>query len=415
MNWGRVVAVADLARGRTDAFTDGDWIETEHITTSGNRLLQTGNIGIGRLRNEGTRRYISDPSFAQLRCTEVRPGDILICRLADPAGRACVVPDIGERRMLTSVDVVIFRPDAGDADRRFLVALFSTPHWFQTVSDRSGGTTRTRIARSELGRIEIRLPSRAEQTRIADVLGDADHLIEDLERLIIKKEAIKQGLMQELLTGRTRLPGFDAEWNTRPLRDVVLAIQDGTHFSPAPGGTDRKYITSRNIGRGHMRLDVVQTISETEHRRIYRSCPVKPGDLLLTKDGANTGNAAINRFEEEISLLSSVAFIRADPQLATEQFLLQCLLSEDGRKQIGDAMAGNAITRLTLAKIKLLRVPVPPLNEQHAISNVLRDLDSQVAAIRALLTKACEVKQGLMQQLLTGRTRLRAPTKELTP
>jgi type I restriction enzyme S subunit len=189
------VTLIELANGKRDYFNDGDWIESPHITTAGNRLLQTGNIGVGQLIAGGKRRYVSDDSFTRLRCKEVVPGDILICRLAEPAGRACLVPDIGERRMLTAVDVTIFRPDEAKVDRRYIVAALSTPAWLEEVSDRSGGSTRTRIPRSELGRISISLPSRTEQSQIADVISDADSEIAALDARLTLAKAIKQGMM----------------------------------------------------------------------------------------------------------------------------------------------------------------------------------------------------------------------------
>jgi type I restriction enzyme S subunit len=195
------------------------------------------------------------------------------------------------------------------------------------------------------------------------------------------------------------------DWSRRALRDVAVKIQDGTHFSPALGGTDYKYITSRNIGPGYLKLDSVSTISDEEHRKIYRRCDVHFGDLLLTKDGANTGNAALSPFYEEVSLLSSIAFIRADQRHAVERYLLQYLLSEPGRKSIADAMSGNAITRLTLDKINILVVPLPPIAEQHAIATALTDADDQITTLERLTVKREAIKQG-MQQLLTGSTRL---------
>jgi type I restriction enzyme, S subunit len=107
--------------------------------------------------------------------------------------------------MLTAVDVTIFRPDEAKVDRRYIVAALSTPAWLEEVSDRSGGSTRTRIPRSELGRISISLPSRTEQSQIADVISDADSEIAALDARLTLAKAIKQGMMQELLTGRTRL------------------------------------------------------------------------------------------------------------------------------------------------------------------------------------------------------------------
>ena len=148
----------ELAERKKELFDDGDWIESEHITTQGIRLIQTGNIGVGRFTEKDTKKYIYEKSFTSLRCKQLRQGDLLVCRLADPAGRACVLPDIGEERIVTSVDVTIFRPPSEMADRVFLSNVFSTPEWFRAVSDRSGGTTHKRISRSALGRIPVPLP-----------------------------------------------------------------------------------------------------------------------------------------------------------------------------------------------------------------------------------------------------------------
>lgn len=195
----------DLAERKKELFDDGDWIESEHITAEGIRLIQTGNIGIGRFQEKDAKKYIYEKSFESLRCKPLQEGDLLVCRLADPAGRACVLPDIGEERVVTSVDVTIFRPPIETVDRRFLSQVFSTADWFRTVSDRSGGTTHKRISRGALGRISIQLPPPPEQTAIAAVLSDMDTELESLEGKLDKARQVKQGMMQQLLTGKVRL------------------------------------------------------------------------------------------------------------------------------------------------------------------------------------------------------------------
>jgi type I restriction enzyme S subunit len=200
-----VKTLFDLAARKKELFDDGDWIESEHITTEGIRLIQTGNIGIGSFVEKGDKKYINEPSFTSLRCKELKQGDLLVCRLADPAGRACVLGDIGEERIVTSVDVTIFRPPSNLADRVFLSQVFSTSDWFRSVSDRSGGTTHKRISRGALGRLSINLPPLPEQTAIATVLSEMDVELVALEQRREKTRALKQGMMQELLTGRTRL------------------------------------------------------------------------------------------------------------------------------------------------------------------------------------------------------------------
>jgi type I restriction enzyme S subunit len=194
-----------LADDKKELFDDGDWIEAEHITDSGIRIIQTGNIGIGCFVEKENKKYIFEKSFYKLKCKLLVEGDLLICRLAEPAGRACVLPNIGESRIVTSVDVTIFRPRIEIANRVFLANLFSTSQWFTKVIERVGGTTHKRISRSALGKISISLPKIEEQSRIAQILSDMDNEIREFEIKIEKYKMLRQGMMQSLLTGKIRL------------------------------------------------------------------------------------------------------------------------------------------------------------------------------------------------------------------
>jgi len=165
----------------------------------------------------------------------------------------------------------------------------------------------------------------------------------------------------------------------------------------------------------NIRYGIVDWIDAAQHKSIYKRCDVKYGDLLLTKDGANTGNAALNNLDEEFSLLSSVAFLRLDSKRAVAGYFLQQILSTFGQRQIKEAMSGNAITRLILEKIKKLRFPVPSFPEQTAIAKVLSDTDSLISSLDELIAKKRDIKQATMQQLLTGRTRLPGFSGELMP
>jgi type I restriction enzyme S subunit len=199
--------IFQLADNKKEFFDDGDWIEAQHITDEGIRLIQTGNIGIGSFVEKESKKYIYNDSFVRLACKELKKGDLLICRLAEPAGRACVFPEINEEKVITSVDVTIFRPRCEIANRYFLVNVFSTKHWFKLISEMCGGTTHKRISRGALGKIKIILPSLQEQTAIANILSDMDAEISQLEGRRAKMGELKQGMMQELLTGRIRLTG----------------------------------------------------------------------------------------------------------------------------------------------------------------------------------------------------------------
>jgi type I restriction enzyme S subunit len=197
------------------------------------------------------------------------------------------------------------------------------------------------------------------------------------------------------------------DWEVTSAANACERIQDGTHFSPRLGGNDYLYVTSKNIRFGYLDLSTASRISTAEHQSIYRRCDVRNGDLLLTKDGANTGNAALNTLDEEFSLLSSVAFLRFQPREHCAAYFLQQILTSHGQRMIQDAMAGNAITRLTLQKIRRLIFPVPSTKaEQEAIAEALSDADVLIESLEQLLGKKRHIKQGAMQELLTGKKRL---------
>lgn len=195
------------------------------------------------------------------------------------------------------------------------------------------------------------------------------------------------------------------DWESTTLADVCLKIQDGTHFSPKTKTGPRMYITSRNVRMGRLDLSDVGRISEDEHRDIYRRADVRYGDILLTKDGAMAGNVAINTLQNEFSLLSSVAFLRADPSRASAQWLFQFLASENGQQQIRNQISGQAITRLTLEKIRALSIALPPLSEQEKIAEVLSAADQATEKSSASIIEMRRMKEGLIQNLLVQRAR----------
>ena len=169
------------------------------------------------------------------------------------------------------------------------------------------------------------------------------------------------------------------------LADVCLKIQDGTHFSPkvqyADAGPGRfKYITSKNIRPWGLDLSDITYVSEQTHREIYGRCDPQFGDILLTKDGVNTGTVAINPLNEEFSLLSSVAILRPRRGILDSRFLRYFIESPQGSRNIVGKMSGTAIRRIILKRIKEATIPVPSLDEQQRI---VADLEKQFTRLEA--------------------------------
>ena len=160
-----------------EKFTDGDWIEAKDQSDSGVRLIQTGNIGVTEyLDKPSNKKWVSEKTFERLRCEEVLPGDILISRLPEPAGRACIMPYLGTK-MITAVDCTIVRTSEKYSSK-YLVQFLSTQDYFNEVNTALAGGTRQRISRSNLALFGVPMPpSFEEQQAIGDFFSQFDNLI----------------------------------------------------------------------------------------------------------------------------------------------------------------------------------------------------------------------------------------------
>lgn len=181
-------------------------------------------------------------------------------------------------------------------------------------------------------------------------------------------------------------------WETKRLSDVCSAIQDGAHQSPqrqyqTPGEGRFLYITSKNIRTNFIDLTDVTYVERDFHDQIYPRCRPSLGDVLLTKDGASTGNVALNTIDEPFSLLSSVCLIKTDPCVLDPAFLCYYLQSPLGLAGIVGGMTGAAIKRIILRDIKGARVPLPPLPEQRRTVGILDRAFAEIATAKARAEK----------------------------
>ncbi len=204
----------------------------------------------------------------------------------------------------------------------------------------------------------------------------------------------------------TKVGWIPEDWICSTYGQVFITIMDGTHYSPKTTTGPKKYITSRNIRRGELDLADCSYISIEEHKEIYRKCPVREGQVLLTKDGANAGNACLNPLQEEFSLLSSVAVLDADSNILSNRYAIQWILSPRGQHGLVSTITGQAITRFTLETIASVLIPLPLLPEQEAIAGVLECWDKAIQGYERKIEKKRNIKKGLMQRLLSGKQRL---------
>ncbi|MCO5303570.1 MAG: restriction endonuclease subunit S, partial [Phycicoccus sp.] len=254
------------------------------------------------------------------------------------------------------------------------------------------------------------VPPVAEQERIAEALADADDLIAVLERHLAKKQAIKNGIMQQLLTGQTRLPGFGGEW-----RQLAVASRSVMKARIGWQGlkTDeyRENGTHRLVG-GTEFIDGRIDWNETPFVDKWRYdqdvfIQVRPGDVLLTKDGSIGKTAYVDSLPGPATLNSGVFVIRPIGDAYDPRFLFFMLRSRAFEEFLARLSAGSTISHLYQRDLVTLELSVPPtIEEQRAIAEALADAEAEIEALRERLTKARAIKAGMMQQLLTGRIRL---------
>ena len=264
------------------------------------------------------------------------------------------------------------------------------------------------LNRNNLVNIPICLPPLAAQRAIAGVLGDVDALIGALDRLIAKKRDLKQAAMQQLLTGQTRLPGFDrsrgslrqssigtipSDWDVKPLRDGVQLLS-GHHVLA-------QYCNTKRIGFPYITGPSDFPKGQIQHTK-YTERPTticRAGDILVTVKGSGSGTTVLADAEYCISRqLMAIRLLEWDVNF------VHASLTQD--ESVFGAGAAGLIPGLSRADILDKEIAVPSLPEQTAIASVLSDMDSELSALARRRDKTHLLKQGMMQELLTGRIRL---------
>jgi type I restriction enzyme S subunit len=261
------------------------------------------------------------------------------------------------------------------------------------------------ISKSSLGELPVALPSLTEQRAIAAALGEVDALLAGLVRLIAKKRDLKQAAMQQLLTGQTRLPGFQGEWDTRLLPDLADIRSGGTPSTndPAAWDGDIAWCTPTDITALAGRKYLTSTARQiTAHGLKQSSAEVIPAGSVVMTSRATIGECAINT----IPMTTNQGFKNFVPFETVDAEFLYYLLTTQKTGLIS-LCGGSTFLEIGKAQLRSYGVRVPADKaEQTAIAAVLSDMDAELSALEALREKTRALKQAMMQELLTGKTRL---------
>jgi type I restriction enzyme S subunit len=390
--------VANIARTGYRTFIDGDWIESPYITEKGIRLIQTGNVGVGVYKEQGF-RYVAEETFRLLHCTEVSPNDVLICRLADPVGRACLAPDLGVK-MITSVDVCILKVSE-DWEKRYITYFLSSKPYLDLMGAVSRGSTRDRISRSFLGNVRIAKPSLSEQTAIADFLdretAEADALVAKYERLIELLEEKRVALITQAVTkgldpnvpmkdsGVDWIGDIPAHWENRKLK-FLARLRYGLGQPPAESADGLPFVRATNIDQGTIsRTDIVlvDPLSVPKGRNAF----LKTGEIIIVRSGALTGDSAI--VPPEFAGAVAGFDIVIDSHDVVPEYLAWCLLSPFVRRAQIDLLKTRAAQpHLNVEDVGSVVICVPPTAEQSDIADHIKVKNADVRAIQSGASRA---------------------------
>jgi len=372
-------------------------------------VVRTPNVRDGRFIQDDL-RFTDESSYREWTARAVpQAGDIMITREA-PLGEVCAVPDaqkvcLGQRMML-------YRPSPSKTDSRYLLySLMSLPVRANLMR-KIGGSTVGHAKVDDIRFLKLPLPPLPEQRAIASLLSDTDSLLASLEQLIAKKLDIKQAAMQELLTGKRRLPGFEGEWEVKRLGHYVRFLKNGVNSRAELQPEGRiKYLHYGDIHASRGSFLSPQELTGLSVAKAAGLDRLQDGDLIFAD--ASEDIAGVSRSVElcgtsnfeAVSGLHTIA-ARFDKAILADGFkgFLQYVPSFS--THLRRLAAGTKVYATNRAHILSAEVRLPPVAEQQAIANVLIDMSNEIGVLQERMNKTCSTKQGMMQQLLTGKIRL---------
>mgnify|MGYP004661142221 CR=1 FL=1 len=293
--------------------------------------------------------------------------------------------------------------DFHNNDPLFASYLFKTIPW-NLYNSGSGVPT---LNRNDVQDYLVAIPSPKEQTEIAAILSDVDTLINSLKRQIVKKKAIKQGAMQELLTGKKRLPGFSGDWIKSNIGSCIIEKPSYGINAPAVdfNGFLPRYIRITDISKDGRYCKDAQASVSAENVEPFL---LKTNDIVLARTGASVGKSYI--YDEHDGRLVYAGFLikmSIDPQKADSRFIFGVLHTYDYWKWVAQTSMRSGQPGINGEEYASYEFRMPSdLKEQKAIADILTNMDNEIVTLGKKLIKYRQVKQGMMQQLLTGKIRL---------
>ena len=407
--------IKSLALSSNSLFLDGDWINSPDISESGIRYFTTGNVGQGFFKEQGN-SYITAETFERLACTMVHAGDLIISRLNEPIGRACIIPTKYED-CIVAVDNVILRPDVGYC-KKFLMYCMSSDRYAEFTALLARGTTMHRISRMQLGNITLPVPSLPEQEAIASYLDDKcsaiDTIIAEAKATIEEYKAWKASVIFETVTKgldpNAEMKDSGVEWIGKVPKHWEVSKMKGILRNVSIKGHPNAQVLSL-----YREFGVIPKDSRDDNHNVTSEDTasykfVENGDLVINKMKAWQGSLGVSQYEGIVSPAYYVCKFISNG--ISRKFLHHLIRSKAYAQEFERLSTGMRVGQWDLGIDGFLRVPLllPPLPEQAAIASYLDDkcaaIDGIIAEKEALIAELESYKKSLIFETVTGKRRV---------
>jgi type I restriction enzyme S subunit len=382
----RVLSISNMIRKGRNAIKIGPFgsqLKKDLLVNSGCKVY--GQENVFERNMELGDRYINKDHFSRLKSCELVSGDFVVSMMGT-VGKCMIVPDSFEQGIMDS-HLIRLRLDDKIIDKELLLQLFNSRMVLEQIAKLSVGGIMEGLSSSIIKKIEIPLSREIEeQSAIAQALSETDELIETLDRLIEKKRKIKQGAMQELLTGKKRLPGFSGEWTVKNLGEIAY-IKTGkkNNKDKVKDGEYPFFVRSQNVER-------INSYSFD-------------GEAILVPGEGGIGNI-FHYIEGKFDYHQRVYKISDFDEDISGKFIYFYMI-QNFKKQAAKNSVKATVDSLRLPAFQNFELNIPKSKaEQSAIAQILSDMDAEIEELEHEKEKYKQLKIGMMQQLLTGRIRL---------
>ena len=410
-NYWSAVRIKDLAdNSKNDSFTDGDWIESQYITDNGIRYYTSGNVGDGAFKPQGN-GYISEETFAALKCKYAYPGDLVIARLNAPFGRSCILPSESDKYVL-AVDIAILRTAYC---KEYLNYAMQCQRYHHAVEEQASGTAMQRISRSNLGKIKLPIPPMAEQKSIVHYLDShcstidsaiSKHhqIIEKLEeyRKAVITQAVTKGLNQNVEMKYSCIPwvtSIPEKWSEQPLK-LLFSNRKNKN-------TDCAETNLLSLSYGRIIRKDINSNEGLLPENFSGYNIIEPNDIVLRlTDLQNDHRSLRTGLVTEHGIITS-AYVTLCPKANINSEYYHYLLHAYDVQKVFYTLGEGIRQSLKYEDLGKVLVPVPPRVEQDEIVHYLNAMSKMVDDVidkhNQLISKLQEYKQSLIYNAVTGK------------